>query len=55
MVGDVYTHFGSATHALGTFLGVAVIGGLWRLAAMHGLGSRRPWVRGLSRAALFQY
>jgi hypothetical protein len=51
----MHTHFGSATHAAGTFLAVVIVGGLWRLGWMHGLSSPRAWVRGLSRAALFQY
>jgi hypothetical protein len=51
----VHTHFGSATHLLSTFLGVLMVGTLWKLAAMHGVRSRRAWVAGLSRAALFQF
>lgn len=38
-----------------TFLGVLLAGSLWRLAWLHGLGSRNPHVRGLARAALTQY
>jgi len=55
MVLAMHTHFGSATFAAAAFLTVALFGGLWRLAAMHGLRSQRQLVRGLSRAALFQY
>jgi hypothetical protein len=54
-VGVVHTHFGSATHAVSTFLAVVLVGGLWRLGWMHLLRSPRPWLRGLARAALFQY
>lgn len=50
-----HTHFGSATFAASTFLTVAIFGTLWRIAAFHGLGSKRPLVRGLAKAALVQY
>jgi hypothetical protein len=55
MVRFVHTHFGSATHLGSTFLGVLLLGGLWRLGWMHALTSPRPWLRGLARAALVQY
>ncbi len=51
----MHTHFGSATMLASTFLGVLIVGGLWRLIALHGLTSSNPHVRGLSKAALFQY
>jgi hypothetical protein len=51
----MHTHFASATHLASTFLGVLLVGTLWRLAAMHGLLSRNAHVRGLSRAAMTQY
>lgn len=51
----VHTHFGSATHLISTFLGVLLVGGLWRLAWMHALKSKHPLVHGLAKAALFQY
>jgi hypothetical protein len=51
----VHTHFGSATHLFSTFLGVLMVGTLWKLGWMHGTKSRRPWVAGLARAALFQF
>lgn len=50
-----HTHFGSATHLFATFLPVAIFGTAWRLAAMHGLRSSRPLLRGLARAMLIQY
>lgn len=51
----MHTHFGSATHLVGTFLGVLVVGSFWRLAWMHALASKHPTVQGLARAALMQY
>ena len=51
----MHTHFGSATHLASTFLGVLLVGGLWRLAWMHALNSRQPWLRETAKAALFQY
>lgn len=50
-----HTHFGSATFAAATFLTVAIFGTLWRIAALHGVRSRRPLVSGLAKAMLFQY
>lgn len=50
-----HTHFGSATFAAATFLNVAIFGTVWRLGAMHAIRSKRPWLRGFGRAALFQY
>lgn len=51
----MHTHFGSATALVGAFLSVAFVGGFWRLAALHGVASSNPHVRGLSKAMLFQY
>lgn len=51
----MHTHFGSATHLVGVFLGVLIVGSFWRLAWMHGLDSGNRHVQGLSRAALSQY
>lgn len=51
----MHTHFGSATHLVGTFLGVLIVGSFWRLAWMHALGSNNQTVQGLARAALSQY
>jgi hypothetical protein len=50
-----HTHFGSVTHALASFLAIAMVGTGWRLAAFHGVRSRRPLIRGLARMMLFQY
>jgi hypothetical protein len=55
MVAVVHTHFGSATHLTSVFLGVLMVGGLWRLGWMRALTSSSPRVRGFARAALFQY
>lgn len=56
MVGRMqHTHFGSATNIAAAFLGVLFAGTLWRLAAAHGLRSKSPLIRGLSRAAFVQY
>lgn len=55
----MHTHFGSATHALGTFLSVLIVGTFWRLAWMHAMaiGMKRNlgFLAGLARAALAQY
>lgn len=51
----MHTHFGSATHLASTFLGVLVVGGLWRLATFHLLTSPRPWLRAFARAMAVQY
>lgn len=50
-----HTHFGSATHIGATFLGVLFAGTVWRLGWSRGLTSKRPWVRGLARAAFVQF
>lgn len=51
----MHTHFASATHTVGTFLAVVLVGTLWRLVAMHGMLARSPFVRGVARVMLFQY
>lgn len=51
----MHTHFGSGTHALGTFLGVMIVGSFWRLVWLHAARSSRPFLRELAGAALFQY
>lgn len=50
-----HTHFGSATFGAAAFLHIAIFGTVWRLAAFHGLGSRRPLIKGLAKAMLVQY
>jgi len=55
MLAAMHTHFASATFALATFFTVVIVGTLWKLLAFYGLSSRSETVRGLSRAALFQY
>lgn len=50
-----HTHFGSATHGAANFLSIAIFGTLWRLGGYHAIRSKRPWLRGLGRMALFQY
>jgi hypothetical protein len=51
----MHTHFGSATHLTGTFLGILIVGVFWRLAWMHALLSKNRHVQGFARAALSQY
>ena len=55
----MHTHFGSATHAVNTFLTVVIVGTFWRLSWMHvlALGTKRNLrhVAGVARAALFQF
>lgn len=51
----MHTHFGSATHLIGTFLGVLIVGTFWRLAWMHVMLSRSKHAQGLARAALSQF
>jgi hypothetical protein len=51
----VHTHFGSATHLFSVFLGVLLVGGLWRIGWMRALKSRHPLIHGLAKAALVQY
>jgi len=50
-----HTHFGSATHIAATFLGVLFAGTVWRLGWSRGLNSKRPFIRGLARAAFVQF
>jgi hypothetical protein len=50
-----HTHFASATHIFATFLGVLVAGTFWRIGWFHALGSKRPLIRRLARAALVQF
>lgn len=55
----MHTHFGSATHAVATFVSVALVGTFWRLSWMHvlAIGTKRGLrhVAGVARAALAQY
>lgn len=51
----MHTHFGSATHLIGTFLGVLIAGTFWRIGALHAASSTNPTVSGLGKAALVQF
>jgi hypothetical protein len=51
----MHTHFGSATHLAGTFLGVLIAGTFWRLGWMHVMLLKNPHAQGLARAALSQF
>lgn len=51
----MHTHFASGMHALGTFLGIVIVGTFWKLAWLHASRSQNPTVKALASAALFQY
>lgn len=51
----MHTHFGSATALVGAFLSVVIVGGFWRLLALHAMASPNRHTRGLGKAMLFQY
>jgi hypothetical protein len=51
----MHTHFGSATHLAATFLGVLLVGTLWRLLGMHALISSSRTLQGIGKAMLTQY
>jgi hypothetical protein len=50
----VHTHF-SALHAANVFLGVLIIGSVWRLLTYHLAASKSPAARNLGAAMSFQY
>ncbi|MGA5128797.1 hypothetical protein ACPCTO_03220 [Streptomyces olivoreticuli] len=50
----MHTHF-SAMGALSAFLGVIVVGTLWRLIAAHLVASESAFANHLGRAMAFQY
>jgi hypothetical protein len=49
-----HTHF-SPLHALQSFLAVVIIGTVWRLLALHMVGSKAPLVHAAGKAMTFQY
>jgi hypothetical protein len=51
---NVHTHF-SAIHALNVFLGVLIVGSLWRLTSLHLSAAQSPGMQHLGRAMAFQY
>lgn len=54
MLAGMHTHFGSATHLLGSVLEVALGFTFLKFAAYHGARSRHKLVAGLSHALLVQ-
>lgn len=50
----MHTHIG-ALHLVTAFLGVVLIGTLWRLLAAHAASSNSPWLTQLGKAMSFQY
>lgn len=51
----MHTHFASGMHALGVFLSVLLVGTFWKLGWARAARSKRPFVRSLASAALFQF
>jgi hypothetical protein len=45
----------SAIHLVGVFLGVLMIGTLWRLASAHLAASTNPYLQLAGRIGAFQY
>lgn len=50
----MHTHF-SAMHAVNVFIGVLIIGSVWRLATYHLAAANSPAARNLGAAMSFQY
>ncbi|WP_274912144.1 hypothetical protein [Streptomyces sp. WZ-12] len=50
----MHTHF-SAMAALGAFLGIVVVGTLWRLIAAHLTAANSSFANHLGKAMAFQY
>lgn len=50
----MHTHF-SAIAAANAFLGVVIVGTLWRLASLHLAASKSPQLAHLGAAMHFQY
>jgi len=55
----MHTHFGSATHALATFLSVLIVGTFWRMSWLHvlafGVKRSNRHAQGFAHAALSQF
>ncbi len=51
---NVHTHF-SFMSAATAFLGVVIIGSLWRVASLHLIASRNEQVQHLGKAMSLQY
>lgn len=49
-----HTHF-SPLHALQSFLGVVIIGTVWRLLALHMVRSKNTVIHSTGKAMTFQY
>jgi hypothetical protein len=50
----LHTHF-SAVNALNTFLGVLIVGTLWRLVSLHLVASNSAQLQHAGKAMSFQY
>ena len=50
----MHTHVG-AIHLVTAFLGVVLVGTLWRISAAHLVASGSPTAAGLGKAMAFQY
>ena len=50
----MHTHVG-AVHLITAFIGVALIGTLWRVGAAHLVATGNPTAAGIGKAMAFQY
>lgn len=51
----MHSHVGSFMHSVAFFLGVVIIGTLWRLLALHALASSSARLQKFGSVMLFQY
>lgn len=51
----MHSHVGSALHAVGFFISIAILGTLWRLIALHLMATSNRTAQKVGTVMLFQY